>query len=97
MTIALLPSEIARLILNYLKEENLSKTYSTFLDECKYLDECKGFFKQGRTLPKTIHGKTLSQYLVISADELGKTCSRTRVNWSRVREESLFHVFSGFR
>lgn len=72
MAIALLPSEIARLILNYLREENLSKTYATFLDECKYLDECKGFFKQGRTLPKTIHGKTLSQYLVISADELGK-------------------------
>ena len=72
MTIALLPSEIARLILNYLKEENLVKTYDTFLNECKYLDECKGFFKLGRTLPKTIHGKTLNQYLVISADDLSK-------------------------
>ncbi|RNA40223.1 hypothetical protein BpHYR1_016366 [Brachionus plicatilis] len=63
--IALLPSEIARLILNYLEEENLSKTYETFLDECRYLEECKLYLKRGIIVPKTIHGKTLSDYLVI--------------------------------
>ncbi|CAF0820877.1 unnamed protein product [Brachionus calyciflorus] len=66
--IALLPSEIARLILNYLEEEDLTKTYEVFLDECKYLEECKLYLKRGIIVPKTIHGKTLSDYLVIDTN-----------------------------
>lgn len=65
MIISLLPSEIARLILNYLEEESLLKTYQTFLNECKHLEECKLYLNRGIQVPKTIHGKNLIDYLVI--------------------------------
>ena len=52
-----------------MEEENLSKTYEVFLDECKYLEECKMYLKRGIVVPKTIHGKTLSDYLVIDTHQ----------------------------
>ncbi len=63
MAIALLPSEIARLILGYLCEEGLKTTAQQFLDECKYLEECRAYYKRGLNVPKTIHGKCLLDYL----------------------------------
>ncbi len=63
MAIALLPSEIARLILGYLLEEGLKDTAQKFLDECKYLEECRAHYKRGLNIPKTIHGKSLLDYL----------------------------------
>lgn len=69
MSIALLPSEIARLVLNYLDEEGLKKTHAQFLDECRYLEECKYYFKRGIAVPKTIHGKTLFDYLIVDPEK----------------------------
>ena len=66
MTISLLPSEIARLVLYYLEDEELPKTKATFLDECKYLSEYKIYMKRGIKIPRTIHGKNIYQYLVVT-------------------------------
>ncbi|CAF0869417.1 unnamed protein product [Brachionus calyciflorus] len=60
---ALLTSEICRLILGFLEEENLHKTYETFLAESKYLDECRIYLKKGIKFQKTVHGKNLIQHL----------------------------------
>jgi len=68
MLITLLPSEIARLVLNYLDEEKYSNTYESFLNECRYLEECKIYLKQGISLPKTIHGKKLNEFLVLGSN-----------------------------
>jgi hypothetical protein len=43
----------------------LFKTYDSFLNECKYLEECKLYINRGIQVPKTIHGKKLTDYLVI--------------------------------
>jgi uncharacterized membrane protein len=56
--------------IDYLEEENLSKTYEIFLNECRYLEESKIYLKRGIAIPKTIHGKTLAEYLVINTDAL---------------------------
>ena len=54
---------------DYLEEESLTNTYETFLNECKYLEECKAYLKRGVVVPKTIHGKKLTEYLVIDTSE----------------------------
>ena len=56
---------------DYLDSENLTKTHGIFLEECKYLEEAKSYIKKGYSVPKTIHGKTLEEYLVINRKELG--------------------------
>ena len=53
--------------------ENLTKTHETFLDECKYLEEARIYLKKGIQVPKTIHGKTLEDFLVINRKDLGTT------------------------
>lgn len=50
---------------DYLEEENLIKTYDSFLNECKYLEECKLYINRGIQVPRTIHGKKLIDFLVI--------------------------------
>jgi hypothetical protein len=54
-----------------LDNENLVKTHEAFLDECKHLEEAKDYIKKGFSVPKTIHGKTLEEYLVINRKDLG--------------------------
>ncbi len=54
---------------DYLDEEKYPKTYDTFLNECRYLEECKIYLKQGISLPRTIHGKKLTEYLVLERSQ----------------------------
>lgn len=75
MAIALLPSEIARLILNYLEGEGLKKTHGLFLNECKYLEECKYYVARGISIPKTIHGKKLEDFLRFDEKKVVETTS----------------------
>lgn len=60
---ALLPSEICRLILGFLEDEQLFKTYETFLCECKYLEECRIYSEKGIKFQKSVHGKNLMEHL----------------------------------
>jgi len=46
----------------FLEEENCPITYRTFLDECKYLKECKYAHGKGLIFQKTIHGKSLKDF-----------------------------------
>ena len=57
-----------------MNNENLVKTHEAFLDECKHLEEAKDYIKKGFSVPKTIHGKTLEEYLVINRKDLGMVC-----------------------
>ena len=57
---------------DYLESEGLLKTQEIFLDECRHLEEAKIYIKKGFSVPKTIHGKTLEEYLVINRKDLGK-------------------------
>lgn len=59
-------SEICRLILGFFEQENLTKTYETFLEECKYLEECNLYHKKTIPFSKHIDGKTLKDYLLIN-------------------------------
>ncbi|XP_041350831.1 protein NPAT-like [Gigantopelta aegis] len=54
-----LPSEIARLVLGYLKENDYTMTYKYFLKECPHLQEYSLMLKQGRHFPLTIMGVSL--------------------------------------
>ena len=47
----------------FLEEENCPKTYKSFLEECKLLSECQFSIKHGLAFVKTIHGKTLKEFL----------------------------------
>lgn len=47
----------------------MKQTYAAFLDECKYLAECREYLSRGIGIPKTIHGKTLAEFLVIERDD----------------------------
>lgn len=76
MLIALLPSEIARLVLNYLEDEGYTKTYAQFLKECTELKECRFYLDRGIALPKTIHGKTLFDYLSFDPDKIDEKTSQ---------------------
>jgi hypothetical protein len=51
---------------DYLEDEQLSKSKEAFLNECSYLQEYKIYKQRGIKVPKTIHGKTLSEYLIIT-------------------------------
>ena len=55
-----------------MESEELVKTHEIFLEECKHLEEAKIYIKKGFSVPKTIHGKTLEEYLVINRKDLGK-------------------------
>jgi len=61
-------------IKDYLDDENLVKTHEAFLDECKHLEEARDYYKNGFSVAKTIHGKTLEDYLVINRKDLGIVC-----------------------
>ncbi|KAL3882791.1 hypothetical protein ACJMK2_029098 [Sinanodonta woodiana] len=58
-----LPSEIARLVLGYLKEQNCLKTYQSFLKESPHLLEYISLLKGGQEYPTTIAGKNLLNML----------------------------------
>ncbi|XP_060558968.1 uncharacterized protein LOC132719229 [Ruditapes philippinarum] len=47
-----MPSDVARIVLGYLKESSYSKTYNCFLKECSYLKEIYNLEKAGRSLRK---------------------------------------------
>ncbi|CAH1798359.1 unnamed protein product [Owenia fusiformis] len=55
----LLPSEIARLVLGYLKEVNCHRTYNVFLEESADIQEYALLLKIGREYPTTIDGESL--------------------------------------
>ncbi|KAK3598823.1 hypothetical protein CHS0354_007427 [Potamilus streckersoni] len=58
-----LPSEIARLVLGYLKEQKCLKTYQSFLKESPHLLEYISLLKAGQEYPTTIAGKNLMNML----------------------------------
>ncbi|XP_064618345.1 protein NPAT-like [Liolophura sinensis] len=58
-----LPSEIARMVLGYLKRENCAKAYKALLKESSHLGEYSALLKQGREYPTTVAGKTLTEML----------------------------------
>lgn len=49
-----------------MEEENLKRTYETFLNECKYLEECKFYHQKSLQFSKKINGKTLKDFLLIN-------------------------------
>jgi hypothetical protein len=48
----------------------LIKSHEIFLEECKYLEEARIYIKKGFSMPKTIHGKRLEDFLVINRKDL---------------------------
>ncbi|XP_048236633.1 mucin-4-like isoform X1 [Haliotis rufescens] len=58
-----LQSEVARLVLGYLKESSHPLTYKCFLKECKYLAEYAAMLKEGIEYPTAIMGISLCQLL----------------------------------
>lgn len=60
---AYLPSEVARLVLGYLKDEGCAKTYRVFLDECSHLQEYAVLLKGGLSYPMCVDGKSLVSVL----------------------------------
>lgn len=58
----------------------MKKTYSAFLDESKYLIECKEYLSRGISIPKTIHGRTLTEYLVIDTDRTNLSTVSTQTD-----------------
>ncbi|KAK7494559.1 hypothetical protein BaRGS_00014212, partial [Batillaria attramentaria] len=58
-----LPSEIARLVLGFLKEENYKKTFRCFLKECEHLKEVEALLRQKLDVPLTIMGLSLNVML----------------------------------
>lgn len=58
----------------------MKKTYSAFLDESKYLIECKEYLTRGISIPKTIHGRTLTEYLVIDTDRTNVSTVSTQTD-----------------
>ena len=59
----ILVSEICRLILGFLEEEQLFESYNSFLKECQFLNECQIYIRKGIQFSTKIHGKTLRQFL----------------------------------
>ncbi|XP_077487899.1 uncharacterized protein LOC144098859 isoform X2 [Amblyomma americanum] len=59
----LMPSEIARLVLGYLKSTGCHSTWETFLRESPDLKEYAEYARRGREYPTTIGGKNLMQLL----------------------------------
>ncbi|XP_052242786.1 uncharacterized protein LOC127852831 isoform X3 [Dreissena polymorpha] len=69
-----LPSDIARVVLSYLKENSYTKTYNCFMEECSLLQEYCMLVKTGRT-PRITHLPQLGSIL----DEWGKLKQSERV------------------
>ncbi len=63
---------------DYLEENGNKRAYKEFLEECKYLLETKESLKLGISLPKTIHGKTLKDFLRVN--EEGQDIEKTSVS-----------------
>ncbi|KAH9525115.1 hypothetical protein Btru_000353 [Bulinus truncatus] len=57
------PSEVARLILGYLKERNFHKSFNTFLRECPDLTEYWQLLRTGKNPATTILGHGLTEIL----------------------------------
>jgi hypothetical protein len=51
------------MIPGFLEEELLFETYTTFLTECKHLEECRLYIDKGIQFSTKVHGKTLRQFL----------------------------------
>ncbi|XP_059173782.1 uncharacterized protein LOC131954234, partial [Physella acuta] len=81
------PSEVARLILGYLKEKNLHKTLQTFLLECPDLVEYWQLLKTGKTPATTILGFGLSQILNEFARHKLAAITSGSIDWQPSREE----------
>uniref|UniRef100_T1JDK1 LisH domain-containing protein n=1 Tax=Strigamia maritima TaxID=126957 RepID=T1JDK1_STRMM len=60
---AFMPSEIARLVLGYLKESSCFNTLRDFLDECPHLCEYRECLRNGLQYPTDIGGKNLKTIL----------------------------------
>ncbi|XP_023219026.1 protein NPAT-like isoform X2 [Centruroides sculpturatus] len=58
-----MPSEIARLVLGYLKETNCANTWEMFLSESPHLHEYKQLFNEGKEYPTNFNGKSLLDIL----------------------------------
>ncbi|KAI0226534.1 hypothetical protein LSAT2_022954 [Lamellibrachia satsuma] len=58
-----LPSEIARIVLGYLKDEGCNKAYKVFLSESAHLQEYTTFLHRGLEYPTRIGGKGLIEML----------------------------------
>ena len=58
-----MPSEVARLILGYLKQSKCDKTHDEFLKESRHLSEYRAGLEEGFEYPTTINGKNLMQFL----------------------------------
>ena len=58
-----MPSEVARLVLGYLREQNCEKAASDFLNESRHLYEYRLGLEEGYEYPTTIGGKNLVQFL----------------------------------
>lgn len=58
-----IPSEVARLVLGYLKETNCMNTWEIFLSESSHLHEYKQLFNEGKEYPTNFNGKSLLEIL----------------------------------
>ncbi|XP_067141128.1 putative uncharacterized protein DDB_G0277255 isoform X2 [Centruroides vittatus] len=58
-----MPSEVARLVLGYLKETNCTNTWEMFLSESPHLHEYKQLFNEGKEYPTNFNGKSLLDIL----------------------------------
>ena len=56
----------------YLEDQKWTDTYKVFLTECQNLKEMREFMSENKRTPRTVHNKTLEEYLVI---EKFKTCN----------------------
>lgn len=70
----ILVSEICRLILGFLEEEQLFESYNSFLKECKHLNECQLYIRKGIQFSTKIHGKTLRQFLSDYGEFINMIC-----------------------
>ncbi|XP_064627911.1 mucin-2-like [Lineus longissimus] len=64
----LLPSEVARLVLGYLKTESCNSAFKAFLGECPHLKEYAMLLERGREYTTKVNGRTLEEYLDEFAD-----------------------------
>lgn len=77
----LFTSEICRLMLGFMEDEELYKSYNVFLNECKHLEECRRYVNKGIQFSTSIHGKNLRQ-LLSDYDYYEKADSSTQTNFS---------------
>ncbi|GAB6025104.1 hypothetical protein CHUAL_010535 [Chamberlinius hualienensis] len=76
-----MPSEIARLILGYLKETSCKKTVGMFLNESSHLTEYVELLLNGKEYPTSINGKSLldilNEYCQLKCQGINKTSNST--------------------